>query len=75
MRQILPTLTDSIRFAILKNKLNHSTSLLMAVKNVHLAQSFAHGCNCQGSTGTGIAKEFRSRYPAQLGNSCWCSAW
>jgi ribA/ribD-fused uncharacterized protein len=27
------------------------------------AQVFAHGCNCQGSMGAGIAKEFRRRYP------------
>lgn len=26
-------------------------------------QAFAHGCNCQGSMGTGIAKGFRERYP------------
>jgi O-acetyl-ADP-ribose deacetylase (regulator of RNase III) len=31
--------------------------------NAHNAQAFAHGCNCQGSMGAGIAKEFRSRYP------------
>ena|SRR5438128_2588784 len=27
-------------------------------------QAFAHGCNCQGSMGAGIAKTFRARYPA-----------
>jgi O-acetyl-ADP-ribose deacetylase (regulator of RNase III) len=27
------------------------------------AQAFAHGCNCQGSMGAGIAKGFRQRYP------------
>jgi O-acetyl-ADP-ribose deacetylase (regulator of RNase III) len=27
------------------------------------AQAFAHGCNCQGSMGAGIAKGFRERYP------------
>jgi O-acetyl-ADP-ribose deacetylase (regulator of RNase III) len=27
------------------------------------AQVFAHGCNCQGSMGAGIAKGFRQRYP------------
>jgi O-acetyl-ADP-ribose deacetylase (regulator of RNase III) len=32
--------------------------------NVHHAQAFAHGCHCQGSTGAGIAKSFRARYPA-----------
>ena len=31
--------------------------------NRYAAQAFAHGCNCQGSMGAGIAKEFRSRYP------------
>jgi O-acetyl-ADP-ribose deacetylase (regulator of RNase III) len=31
--------------------------------NTYQAQAFAHGCNCQGSMGAGIAKEFRSRYP------------
>ena len=28
------------------------------------AQALAHGCNCQGSMGAGIAAEFRVRYPA-----------
>ncbi|HEY4263046.1 MAG TPA: macro domain-containing protein, partial [Schlesneria sp.] len=27
------------------------------------AQAFAHGCNCQGSMGAGIATGFRERYP------------
>ncbi len=31
--------------------------------NAHDAQAFAHGCNCQGSMGAGIAKTFRTRYP------------
>jgi O-acetyl-ADP-ribose deacetylase (regulator of RNase III) len=31
--------------------------------NAFAAQSFAHGCNCQGSMGAGIAKGFRERYP------------
>ena len=31
--------------------------------NAHDAQAFAHGCNCQGSMGAGIAKTFRARYP------------
>ena len=31
--------------------------------NEHSAQAFAHGCNCQGSMGAGIAKTFRARYP------------
>jgi O-acetyl-ADP-ribose deacetylase (regulator of RNase III) len=31
--------------------------------NERAAQAFAHGCNCQGSMGAGIAKSFRSRYP------------
>src|SRR5437868_14306757 len=26
-------------------------------------EAFAHGCNCQGSMGAGIAKGFRERYP------------
>ena len=28
------------------------------------AQALAHGCNCQGSMGAGIAVGFRERYPA-----------
>src|SRR5262249_13547052 len=28
------------------------------------AQALAHGCNCQGSMGGGIATGFRDRYPA-----------
>src|SRR3954452_10365130 len=31
--------------------------------NEHGARAFAHGCNCQGSMGAGIAKTFRDRYP------------
>jgi O-acetyl-ADP-ribose deacetylase (regulator of RNase III) len=31
--------------------------------NVHAAKAFAHGCNCQGSMGAGIAVGFRERYP------------
>jgi O-acetyl-ADP-ribose deacetylase (regulator of RNase III) len=30
------------------------------------AQALAHGCNCQGSMGAGIAKGFRERYPAMF---------
>lgn len=30
------------------------------------AQTFAHGCNCQGRMGAGIAKEFKRRYPAMF---------
>lgn len=30
------------------------------------AQAFAHGCNCQGVMGAGIAHEFRRRYPAMF---------
>ena len=26
--------------------------------------ALAHGCNCKGSMGAGIAREFRRRYPA-----------
>jgi O-acetyl-ADP-ribose deacetylase (regulator of RNase III) len=32
--------------------------------NTHAAQALAHGCNCQGSMGAGIATGFRDRYPA-----------
>ena len=32
--------------------------------NEHAAQALAHGCNCQGSMGAGIAVGFRERYPA-----------
>jgi O-acetyl-ADP-ribose deacetylase (regulator of RNase III) len=31
--------------------------------NAHEVEAFAHGCNCQGSMGAGIAKGFRERYP------------
>lgn len=31
--------------------------------NVFSAKAFAHGCNCQGSMGSGIATGFRERYP------------
>jgi O-acetyl-ADP-ribose deacetylase (regulator of RNase III) len=31
--------------------------------NEHDARSLAHGCNCQGSMGAGVARTFRSRYP------------
>lgn len=31
--------------------------------NAHSAEAFAHGCNCQGSMGAGIAVGFRERYP------------
>ncbi len=34
--------------------------------NTYAAQAFAHGCNCQGSMGAGIAKEFKARYPAMF---------
>jgi O-acetyl-ADP-ribose deacetylase (regulator of RNase III) len=32
--------------------------------NRYYAQAFAHGCNCQGSMGAGIATTFRTHYPA-----------
>jgi O-acetyl-ADP-ribose deacetylase (regulator of RNase III) len=32
--------------------------------NQHHAQALAHGCNCKGSMGAGIAVGFRERYPA-----------
>lgn len=31
--------------------------------NTHKAKALAHGCNCQGSMGAGIAVGFRERYP------------
>ncbi len=31
--------------------------------NAHGVQAFAHGCNCQGSMGAGVAKGFRERNP------------
>lgn len=34
--------------------------------NVHGVEAFAHGCNCQGSMGAGIAKGLRERYPAMF---------
>jgi N-glycosidase YbiA len=30
--------------------------------NAYDAQAFAHGCNCQGSMGAGVAKTFKARY-------------
>lgn len=33
------------------------------VDNEYKARAFAHGCNCQGSMGAGVAKALRSRYP------------
>src|SRR5579884_1515944 len=32
--------------------------------NEHGARAIAHGCNCQGSMGAGVAKTIRARYPA-----------
>ena len=32
--------------------------------NGYHAQAFAHGCNCAGALGAGIAEGFRTRYPA-----------
>jgi O-acetyl-ADP-ribose deacetylase (regulator of RNase III) len=32
--------------------------------NEHHAEALAHGCNCKGSMGAGIAVGFRERYPA-----------
>jgi O-acetyl-ADP-ribose deacetylase (regulator of RNase III) len=32
-------------------------------RNEFQAQAFAHGCNCQGAMGAGIAETFRARYP------------
>lgn len=31
--------------------------------NAYQVQAFAHGCNCQGVMGKGIAKQFRQVYP------------
>jgi O-acetyl-ADP-ribose deacetylase (regulator of RNase III) len=31
--------------------------------NRHQAEALAHGCNCQGAMGAGIAVGFRERYP------------
>src|SRR3954471_7756753 len=31
--------------------------------NAHGVRAFAHGCNCQGSMGAGVAKGLRARYP------------
>lgn len=31
--------------------------------STYRAQAFAHGCNCAGSMGAGIAAGFRARYP------------
>src|SRR5438105_13890264 len=31
--------------------------------NTHKARALAHGCNCKGSMGKGIATGFRDRYP------------
>ena len=32
-------------------------------RNAYKVEALAHGCNCQGSMGAGIAKGFRQRYP------------
>src|SRR5947207_15259856 len=32
--------------------------------NTHHAEALAHGCNCAGSMGKGIATGFRDRYPS-----------
>lgn len=32
--------------------------------NLYHAQALAHGCNCQGVMGSGVAVGFRTRYPA-----------
>jgi O-acetyl-ADP-ribose deacetylase (regulator of RNase III) len=34
--------------------------------NKHQARALAHGCNCKGSMGAGIAVGFRERYPAMF---------
>ncbi len=35
--------------------------------NRYGVEAFAHGCNCQGSMGAGIAVSFKERYPAMYG--------
>ncbi len=35
-------------------------------KNRHRAEALAHGCNCAGSMGAGIAAGFKERYPAMF---------
>jgi len=43
--------------------------------NEHGAQALAHGCNCKGSMGAGIAVGFRERYPAMYEEyRCRCKA-
>src|SRR5262245_30745605 len=44
------------------------------VANRFKAQALAHGCNCQGSMGAGIAKGFRDRYPAMYEEYRRCKA-
>lgn len=39
-------------------------------ENAYHVQAFAHGCNCQGSMGAGIAKSFRERYPEMYAQYC-----
>ncbi|MFL5340174.1 MAG: macro domain-containing protein [Gemmataceae bacterium] len=39
-------------------------------KNRFKAQALAHGCNCAGSMGAGIAVGFRERYPAMFEEYC-----
>jgi O-acetyl-ADP-ribose deacetylase (regulator of RNase III) len=34
--------------------------------NAYSVQAFAHGCNCAGSMGAGVAVGFRARYPAMF---------
>lgn len=43
--------------------------------NAFHVQALAHGCNCQGSMGAGIAKGFRQRYPEMYKEyRCRCKA-
>ena len=39
--------------------------------NKHRAQALAHGCNCMGSMGKGIAVGFRDRYPEMYREFRW----
>ena len=34
--------------------------------NAYRAEAFAHGCNCEGSMGAGVARGIRDRYPTMF---------
>ncbi len=44
--------------------IHHVTGDLLA--NAHGAEALAHGVNCLGLMGAGVAKELRARYPAMF---------